>query len=245
VTPANPLKTLTLTADTLELSEGNTTNLHVEASYKDSTTKTLISGLQWVIGDSTKAQMHNNHVKALKEGSTTLKARYQNLTSNTLHVTIYREVNGHRLPPEPDEELNNKMVLGIDSNNNGVRDDVEIWIFETYDHPIVQAVAMQNARAFQIILVEPEKARETVRFMHNQTDCQSFYTYQDPRKLIPRGKSLYKESRPFILNTRARNRAYYEYNQALSGGVYPGRDSNTDKERCDFNETRILQGEWE
>ena len=33
-------------------------------------------------------------------------------------------VNGYLLPPEPDEQLNNATLLGIDSNDNGVRDDV-------------------------------------------------------------------------------------------------------------------------
>jgi hypothetical protein len=39
-TPANALKTLTLTADTLELAEGNTTSLHVKATYKDGSRRT-------------------------------------------------------------------------------------------------------------------------------------------------------------------------------------------------------------
>jgi len=42
-------------------------------------------------------------------------------------------VDGHVLPPEPDPVLNNATLLGIDVNNNGVRDDVERWIYETYD----------------------------------------------------------------------------------------------------------------
>ncbi len=166
-----------------------------------------------------------------------------NSTSET--ATGVEMVNGHTLPPEPDPDVNNATLLGVDSNNNGVRDDVERWIFKTYDEPIVQAVAMQNARAFQIILADPSKARETKKFMEDVVDCQGYYKYQDENKLIPRRKSLYKEQRPVVLNTRERNRAYYERNLALSGGVYPGRDRDSDKERCDFNETKILQGEWE
>lgn len=168
-----------------------------------------------------------------------------NSTSETATVTGGEMVNGHTLPPEPDPDVNNATLLGIDSNNNGVRDDVERWIFKTYDEPIVQAVAMQNARAFQIILADLSKARETTKTMEDVIDCQGYYKYQDDKKLIPRDKSLLKESRPIILNTRERSRAYYEYNQALSGGIYPDRDRNTDKERCDFNETKILQGSWE
>ncbi len=161
-----------------------------------------------------------------------------------LNATGVEVINGHILPPEPDSKINNATLLGIDSNNNGVRDDVEIWIFHTYKEPIVQAVAMQNARAFQIILVDPSKARETTKFMENMIDCQSYYKYQDENKLISRKKSIFKETRPIILNTRDRSRSYYEYSQSLSGGVYPGRDRNTHKSRCDFNETKILAGEW-
>ena len=40
------------------------------------------------------------------------------LTSNTFSETI----NGHTLPPEPDPKINNSTLLGIDSNNNGVRE---------------------------------------------------------------------------------------------------------------------------
>ena len=80
--------------------------------------------------------------------------------------------------------------------------------------------------------------------MEKVTDCAGYYKYQDNRHLILRQKSLYKEQRPLILNTRERNRAYYEYNQALSGGVYPGRDRSKYKESCDFNETKIERGEW-
>ena len=45
-------------------------------------------------------------------------------------------VDGHVLPPEPDKALNDSTLLGIDSNNNGVRDDVERWIYETYNEYI-------------------------------------------------------------------------------------------------------------
>lgn len=40
---------------------------------------------------------------------------------------------GHLLPAMPDYYKNNETLLGIDSNNNGVRDDVEWWIYTHYD----------------------------------------------------------------------------------------------------------------
>jgi hypothetical protein len=153
-------------------------------------------------------------------------------------------INGHTLPPEPDPAINNATLLGVDVNKNGVRDDVERWIFKTYEHPIVQAVAMQNARAFQIILADPSKARDTVKFTEATTDCSGYYEYQDSRHIISKRKDLHEESRAIVLNTRERSRAYYEFNQALSGGIYPARPWDTLKDSCDFNETKIERGEW-
>ena len=36
------------------------------------------------------------------------------------------------LPPIPDKKLNDSTLLWIDSNNNWVRDDLEIWIVENF-----------------------------------------------------------------------------------------------------------------
>ena len=43
-------------------------------------------------------------------------------------------INGFTLPPEPDPVINNSTLLGIDSNNNGVRDDVERVIVKEVDN---------------------------------------------------------------------------------------------------------------
>ena len=173
--------------------------------------------------------------------SRTRKEKFNNII---LKKTSLLEINGHKLPPFPDETVNNSSLLGIDSNNNGVRDDVERWIFQEYKHPIVQALAMQNARAFGLILVDPLKAKETKKFTDAVMECESYYIHQDSRRLIPKGTYLHKESRPFIINTSLRSHAYYQYNEALSGGVYSLGDWDKYKESCDFNETKIERGEW-
>jgi len=177
------------------------------------------------------------------------------LTSNTYSETI----NGHVLPPEPDPKINNSTLLGIDSNNNGVRDDVERWIYATYDeyipchqeldynntavidgeiipsaievceenpvpyHPVVRAVAMQGARAVQIIIKEPEKARETKKFMDDAQFC-SFYLSDLSKKTgndnINLENIYSKEFKKIQFNTIKRARAFGKYNYYLSGGVY-------------------------
>jgi hypothetical protein len=42
-------------------------------------------------------------------------------------------------PDFPDEDENNKTLEGVDSNHDGVRDDIEIWINRTADDQYVRA----------------------------------------------------------------------------------------------------------
>ncbi len=99
------------------------------------------------------------------------------LNANKLTITAYTDINSYKLPPKPDETLNNSTLLGIDSNNNGVRDDVEIWIYETYKdkHPIHIDIAMQTGRAYKQVLETPERAREIHDEVSAVTSCEAYY----------------------------------------------------------------------
>ena len=43
-----------------------------------------------------------------------------------------KDVMGKNLPPEPNKIINNSTIVGIDANNNNIRDDVESEIFKKY-----------------------------------------------------------------------------------------------------------------
>ncbi|GIT98506.1 hypothetical protein [Sulfurovum sp. TSL1] len=154
------------------------------------------------------------------------------LTSNTFSETI----NGHILPPEPDPKINNSTLLGIDSNNNGVRDDVERWIYKTYKdkHPIHIDIAMQGARAKQKMLKDPSKAKE----IHNQVvaplDCESYFRVCIEQPII-NNRINDKYFRKIIFNTSARMEAYIQYDSLLSGDSYTIPRCKARKEACDFN----------
>jgi hypothetical protein len=237
---------LTLTADTLELAEGNTTSLHVNATYKDGTTRTSNSDLQWSIDNSSKIEISGTTLTALKEGTTALHVSQNSITSNPLHVTIYKEINGHRLPPKPDEALNNSTLLGIDINNNGVRDDVERYLLDKYKdhHPIISEIALQSGRAYQVVIQYPSKAKETVNILHAAKDCNYYFQddadyFGDP--ILIDHKIMDDKFKDIQLNTKERMRAYLEYNHNLSGGVYRLTPSSKAKAQCDFNTTELLK----
>ena len=68
-------------------------------------------------------------------------------------VLTMADVMGTNLPKMPDEELNNSTIAGVDANNNMVRDDVELAIFEKYpDSAKMRAALLQYAQALQLEL---------------------------------------------------------------------------------------------
>ncbi|MFA7310047.1 MAG: hypothetical protein WC050_04035 [Candidatus Paceibacterota bacterium] len=68
------------------------------------------------------------------------------------HLTL-ADVDGKHLPPPPDPKLVDATVEGIDANQNGIRDDVELAIFKKYPNsPYTRAAELQYAMAEQMFL---------------------------------------------------------------------------------------------
>jgi hypothetical protein len=246
--PAKAVAKLTLSATVLDLDENGTAAVSVTAAYKDGTTEEVTPKVIWVVSDTSVATVHSDGtVRANCEGTVTLKAKYGANVSPQLTLTVYKEIHGHRLPPEPDPEVNNATLLGIDSNNNGVRDDVERYIYTSgkYDQPVVRAVALQTARAFQIVISDPSRARETVKYMHAAIDCQSYYMFyadrNDEQLCIDKNRRISNEIAPLQFNSEKRKDAYMNYNRALSGGMYTATDDEKLKSQCDFNATLLME----
>ncbi len=167
-----------------------------------------------------------------------------------LCISAYAEndiINGYTLPPEPDPKINNSTLLGIDSNHNGVRDDVERWIYRTYSKPIERAVMMQSAKAYQIVIREPEKALKNLPIMQAATACISYWNLRAKREgeifWLEKFRDYYSEINPVQFNTAKRLLAYEKYNHTLSGGVYTLIEPEDMKSKCDFNVTQLLEQE--
>ena len=80
------------------------------------------------------------------------------------------DVLGEELPPEPGEEAY-FTIPGIDTNRNGIRDDVELAIFEEYpDSQKTRAALLQYAFALQLETTQPVERKETVIAVIKQED---------------------------------------------------------------------------
>ena len=74
-----------------------------------------------------------------------------------IHATKLQlsDVMGDNLPPDPGAEAD-KTIAGIDANQNGIRDDVELAVFKEYpDSAKTRAVLLQYALALQMEFTQP------------------------------------------------------------------------------------------
>ena len=244
--PTVSLKSLKLTIEKTSLNIETNTTLKVVATYQDNTIKDVTNEVEWIYADKLALDIKNNILKTLhKDTNIFLQAKYNNKLSNRVALEIYIEINGHRLPPEPNPTINNATLLGVDSNNNGVRDDVERWIYEEYKekHPIHIDIAMQEAKANKKILEIPEKALEIHNEVNRAVDCQAYYKYtakyfNDPILIQENVLNEYFRSEIYF-NTQERKDAYLLYDSLLSGGAYDLPPFNKErKAACDFNTSK-------
>ncbi len=166
--------------------------------------------------------------------------------SDVIKGTVHKEINGYKLPPEPDPAVNNATLLGIDSNNNGVRDDVERYVIQTYkDEKIAVEIGFQVARAFNVVIENPENAKEVDRVLTAAQDCAGYFEddadeFGDPI-LLDTDIVTSKKFKSIMLNTASRIRAYLEYNRNLSGGVFTLTHADKEKEKCTFDVEQMLK----
>ena len=233
---------LTLSSEESSLNKGTSTTLQVVATYSNGTVKEDVN-VSYASTPINIAQANNQTLTALSDGDANLTAHIDEITSNLLALNVYWEVNGHRLPPEPDETLNNSTLLGIDSNGNGVRDDVERWIYEVYKDDTYSkekiAIAMQYGWAYQKIIETPTK--ESMKYQDDAIDCEEYWLGKKSKKLGLNeflkwelsNEIMTSNFNSLIYNTKERARQYFEYNGALSGNIFPGRVRSVDN--CQIN----------
>jgi len=88
-----------------------------------------------------------------------------------IHATklAWSDING-TLPPEPDPAENNATLAGVDSNGNGIRDDVERAIYAKYkDNKRVAITMLQYAKELQMEFTEVRNSETLVAVMEEES----------------------------------------------------------------------------
>jgi hypothetical protein len=238
--PTVSLKSLKLTLEKNSLNVDTNTTLKVVATYSDNTTKDVTNQVAWNLSDTTAAQITQKSLHAKRNTNIFIQAKLNSVTSNAVALEIYKEINGHRLPPEPDPTINNSTLLGVDVNNNGVRDDVERKIYETYDKKVNQKLMIQSAQTHQAMLADPDLIKNAYDWEEpfNRGNGCEYYLYDEYNiSFINNSVDLLEDN---TYNTEDRIQKYMKYNSALSGGVFGTPPSYEVESSCDFNVTEAL-----
>jgi len=224
-------KSLTLSIADTTLNRDHNTTITLKATYDDNRTKTP-NNIEWLITPKDAVEIKGDTLTALKDTNVTIQAKVGNTLSNKVKLTIYWEVDGHRLPPEPDPKVNNATLGGVDSNHNGVRDDVERKIYERYPVKLQRELMMDGAKYFQKIMAEPiSKARALKKEGTRITNCELYLMDYDSEVNSDNfDRITFLENN--TVNTKQRVRKYLDYNLALSGGVYGSSPYDWNKDAC-------------
>jgi hypothetical protein len=118
-----------------------------------------------------------------------------------------------------------QSLAGVDQNGDGLRDDVEQFINDTYQDEKTRIVAQELHRAFQGAVLHPD-AWDWKRMIY-ASDCLD---YINP----PLATEITRKIEAKTADTPLRIRSYWKANARLSGGVYPA-SAPSRKEACAFD----------
>jgi len=138
------------------------------------------------------------------------------------------------LPPDPGA-AGMATLAGIDSDNDGVRDDIQRYIWLTYaGSEKTRAGLFQEAEVFQDLLVagtNKDQAAALEAFKQDDLGSACLIYILGLDQEIRVAQTLLA----LTLNTRARSLAYLDYNDLLRGEVLRGSPSTKRKAACDFD----------
>ena len=138
---------------------------------------------------------------------------------------------GAELPPDPGEA--GKVTLeGIDSDGDGLRDDVQRYIALTYPDSLkTRAALRQFALTLNKTTLESPDEESALRNTELEARASECLWYIHAEQSIQMSDLLMAE----YLNTLDRSRAYLEYNSKLGGNVFKGRDFDEYRSSCTFD----------
>ncbi len=145
---------------------------------------------------------------------------------------------GDLIPPPPNEELNDSTLKGIDIDNDGVRDDVELWINRTYsDSADIRRALKQNAKNLQRkldFIDDKEASIESTKNALREAEC----LYHVLNYEMLRASKVSKSLRVIFFNTRARLIAEDKISTDFNGQSLPERPGKDENYGCSFNLTK-------
>lgn len=149
-----------------------------------------------------------------------------------LPISITVVVHNESVPPDPGE-AGKQTLEGIDSDNDGVRDDIQRWIVVNYlDSEKRRAALRQYVKIDQFFLVDADdKALSRMHAEERQrASICAYYVFDFEDAVIAKDKI-----RAQLLNTEERSRAYLKADSQLGGTSSLVFQDDEYKAQCSFD----------
>jgi hypothetical protein len=161
-----------------------------------------------------------------------VSAGFRGKTTIVQSVSFAIDVDPFPLPPDPGE-AGKATLKGIDSDNDGVRDDLQRWIGLSYrtDSELRSALA-QLTRATETFLEGADKDQSAVIAMDMaRSKARDCLRYRAGGIRTARGIAL--SIRAEHLNTLVRSQAFLRADSKLSGQLFPASSPSTWSQSCE------------
>ena len=213
---------LTASTTLIELSEHNSTQLQITAKYDDNSSEDVTQKATYTSSDNSVVDADKGNITTNTEGSATISVNYGGKTIS-IQLEVYELIEGHLLPHEPNNP--DDTLLGIDENNNSVRDEVERWIYKdmpTYHHPeIERVIAMQQAEAYQMALSNSENIGDVpISKIRRGIHCWAYYSHSKKLPLDSAVSKFGAKLKDNVFNTKERLKTYFLFNKNLGIRVF-------------------------
>lgn len=120
--------------------------------------------------------------------------------------------------PMPDSKKNNATLAGIDSDSDGIRDDIQRYINETYaNKPNIKLAAKQIAIALQLLTTSAYDVASTTASMAKYDEAYACFAWVNR----PEARTGYKKLNIMMVNTELRVKQDMASDQFFHGGSSP------------------------
>lgn len=136
--------------------------------------------------------------------------------------------------PMPNEKENNKTIAGIDSDGDGIRDDVQRWINEEFStNSEIKSAIRQIAIGKQMDLLNSANREQSILISKKVLDSNHcLYSLTG----LSKGAKIIRELNSKLLNTKERIYAEVKANSNFSGQAYDLPVTKEDElALCDFD----------
>lgn len=210
-----------------QIRKGTTTTITLTLSIPQNAQPIPISGTIALEKVTQQGQENDSDGDDKDDDSDSSKRGKKKTVGVPLPVTI--EIAVEKLPPDPGE-AGKATVEGTDSDQDGVRDDVQRYIVLTVPESARHREALKNvARVTQreLLAQSKEEAIQAAIAGVRSIECLSYLGVRKQRR--------WKEVEALMLNTEARLLAMDVHNDRITGQVFGGLPFNLKRTACTFD----------